>query len=701
LNKNGTLSLGRRLALGASVVAVCTAAAAQQAATPGPGSGPVPYTSLTPTSDVAGIRAVMAAARVGDIAAGRAAINAMSDPLARKIGLWALADTSADSLSFSEIDQARREMAGWPRESRRVIAAEKQLAVSGLGPTAVIQWFGGQQPQTAEGAMALAQALADTNQTPAASELIRRFWRDEVFEADVQARMLARYGLWLTPADHARRTDVLLYGAQGPAARDMVRLLSAEDAATASVRIALRGGAAAAEGAFAALTPAQQLSPGVAFERAGFLRRRDRVEEAMGLASYMPQAPVLSVAGRIWSERRVLIAHALRAGRTETAYALAANTGITAGADGAEAEFYAGWLALNRMRDPAKAEKHFAALAGIGSSPITRGRALYWQGLTARALGDPVAAAAFFGEGATHQTTFYGQLAAENAGIKVMNLGSDPVITPEHRARFEANEMVRAARLLNSAGAVDAFKAFVLAADDVVDTLEDQAMLVDLALSTGDQDLAMRAARAAATRGFILPERGYPLMAPPAIRTSAEPAFTLSIARQESNFYPAARSHANARGMMQLLPATARITARSIGEPYSEARLTTDPLYNMRLGSSYLGQMIDRFSGSYIMAAAAYNAGPGRPADWVNFCGDPRGASVNPLDFIECIPFSETRNYVMRTLETTMVYRARLNGGTTPFSLSSELKRGAYGYQPAAVAQAPTEVAAGDNVVNR
>ena len=198
----------------------------------------------------------------------------------------------------------------------------------------------------------------------------------------------------------------------------------------------------------------------------------------------------------------------------------------------------------------------------------------------------------------------------------------------------------------------------------------------------------MRAARTAAQRGFVLPERGYPLVTPPAVATSAEPAFSLSIARQESNFFPGARSNVGARGMMQLMPATARLTARKMGEPFVESRLN-EAEYNMRLGATYLGDMIDNFSGSYAMAAAAYNAGPGRPRDWVSFCGDPRAGGADPLDFIECIPFSETRNYVMRTLETTMVYRARLNGGTAPLTLSQDLKRGGYVYAPS-VAQADT-----------
>jgi soluble lytic murein transglycosylase len=345
----------------------------------------------------------------------------------------------------------------------------------------------------------------------------------------------------------------------------------------------------------------------------------------------------------------------------------------------AEAEFYAGWIALTRLKKPDLAAKHFAMIEGTSGSPITQARALYWEGRAAEALGDPVGAQSYYGQGARHLTTFYGQLAAEKAGLKQLALGRDPIITAQDRAQFEGRDIVQAAKMLADVGARDTMRVFVLHIDDVLPTEAQQALLFDFAKLYGDQDLAMRVVRAGAQRGLILPERGYPLITPPYAPGGAEPAFVLSVSRQESNFNPYIRSSAGAVGLMQLLPSTAAIVARKIGEPYSSDRLT-DPQYNMRLGSSYLGSLIDRFSGSYLMAAAGYNAGPNRPPQGAGYCGDPRGSMTDPLDYIECIPFSETRNYVMRTLETTQVYRARLAGGTAPLTLSKDLNRGSYGY---------------------
>lgn len=643
-------------------------------------------------TDSANLQSALAAAKRGDISGARMAMDSLQDPIAKKIAQWQLVDSNAEAMSFFELDAARRDLAGWPRGARRDAAAEKALSTSGLDPARVIAWFGGAQPATAEGAMALASAYQATGKNQDAANLIRRTFRDKVFEADAQRGMIARFGAMLTPDDYNRRADIMLYGQQGPATRELVAMLSDTQAAMARVRMAYRSNAANANTLYNNLTPDLQTSPGVVFERAAYLRRAGMDSLALPMVINFPVPPTEEASTAIWKERKQLIVSALKSGNSAAAYAAADNTQALAPADIAESEFYAGWIALTRLKNPDAAAAHFAQIAAVGASPITRGRALYWQGRAAEAQGDPIAAQAFYAEGARYITTFYGQLAAEKAGLKELRLDRDPVITQADRARFYGREQIRAARILADIGARDQFRSLVLYIDDTLPNAEESALLVDFARGYGDQDLAMRAVRTAAQRGFILTERGYPLLdhhftpGPGA----AETAFVYSISRQESNFDPSARSGVGARGMMQLMPATASIVARKLGEAHSLDRLSDAP-YNMRLGSVYLGDMVRSFSGSYIMAAAAYNAGPGRPAQWAGLCGDPRGASTDPLDFIECIPFSETRNYVMRTLETTMVYRARLNGGVSPLTLSSDLKRGGYVYSPS-VASADTAV---------
>lgn len=621
----------------------------------------------------------LAAARRGDVSRARDAISTISDRVARKTVTWALVDTSASSLSFAELDAARRDLDGFPRPARRQIAAERAIGNSGKSPGQIVEWFAGQPPQSAQGAIALASALRGLGRQTEATDLIRSWWRDKSFEADAQRAMLTRFADVLSLDDHIRRVDILLYGAQGPAARDLVAQLPADQQATALARIAMRSDGRAGDDAFAGLTPDQQSSPGVAYERAASLRRRGRESEAMALLPLFPKELVTADgAERMWDDRHRLTLLAIRANDWRGAYQAAANSGLSVGTDATEAEFYAGWIALNRLNDPAAAARHFANIERIGTSPITKGRAWFWQGRAAEARGDRAAADAFYDKGAEHGTTFYGQLSAEKLG-RALVLPKDPVATDADRAAFEGQDVVQALRMLADQGQRDLFRAFALHLDDTVPTTLEAALLVDAIRGYGDQDTSMKAARAAATRGLILADRAYPMRITPAVEGAPEPALVLGITRQESGFDPAVRSHADARGMMQLLPSTASSVARKMGMSFSPARLY-EAEYNMQLGSSFLGQLIDRFSGSYIMAAAGYNAGPGRLPQWSAFCGDPRGGSSDPLDFIECIPFGETRNYVMRVMENMQVYRAKMNGGSIPITLSRDLRRGAYGY---------------------
>jgi soluble lytic murein transglycosylase len=457
--------------------------------------------------------------------------------------------------------------------------------------------------------------------------------------------------------------------------------------------MSLRANAESANETAAALPPSVANSPGVAFERAAYMRRHNLDNLALALVKDFPREIVTpEQAKAVWDERKQLVLTSLRAGDYKGAYA-AADSGIGLGTEAADSAFLAGWIALTKLHDPDAAARHFATIDQIGVTPITRARALYWEGRAADARHDRSTATKYYEAAAVHKTTFYGQLAAEKLGQR-LTLTADPMISPADRQRFDARGAVQAARLLYDLGYRDLYRTFVLNLDDIVPSTQEAALLVDLARGYGDQELSMKAARGAAQRGFILPQRAYPFLTPPDAPGGAEAAFVLAITRQESDFDPRTRSGVGARGLMQLMPTTAAHVARRIGVSYSSSQLD-DPEYNMRLGSSYLGQLVDRFSGSYVMAAAGYNAGPGRPAQWVNYCGDPRGGATDPVDFIECIPFSETRNYVMRVMENTQVYRAKINGGSAPVTLMTDLKRGSYNF--AAQATPPQASSMGTN----
>jgi soluble lytic murein transglycosylase len=691
-------SRARKVLYGVSAVALVAGVAAAQALGPqAPESAPPlpakpqPYVALaaTPASDSERMVMAMESARRQDVAGARATMAAITDPVARKVALWALVDVNAEVLGFQEVDRARRELAEFPRGARRQQAAEQLIESSGLTPKQVIDWFGGKDPQTPEGAMALAAAFRANGQSQMATNLIRNYWRNQVFEAPAQRTMLSRFGDVLTADDHARRADLLLMGPHGPATRDMVGLLTGEQQTLARARMAFRNGDSDALSLGSALPASLASHPGLVFEKAGYYRRKGMTVMARSqLAGMRPAAGYPYAADRVWDERYPLVLDALKTRDYQGAYAAAANTGLDEGVVAAELEFYAGWIALTRLRKPELAHRHFAALEKIGSSPITRSKALYWLGRAAEAKGDKAAAQAHYAASAKYNTAFYGQLAGEKVGDGRIVLAKDPTITAADKKRFESREVVRATRLLHQAGQRDTFKVFALHLDDILDSNVDQAQLIDLIRGYGDQDTSMKAARGAGQRGFVLVDRGYPMREPPKVYGAPEKALVLGITRQESGFDPMVRSSADARGMMQLLPSTAQIVARKLGVSYSVGQLH-DADYNMRLGSAYLGQVVDQYSGSYVLGAASYNAGPNRPPQWMTYCGDPRTTSTDPIDFIECIPFSETRTYVMRVMEGMQVYKAKLAGGSTKITLSQDLARGRYGGPRMATTAAP------------
>ena len=653
--------------------------------------GPVPYTSVasdTPATgqtwhgrvlseqDTALFRQGLAAARARDVVGAQNAISGISDSAARKLVEWALIDTSAPQLSYGQLAQSQTTLAGWPRADSRRTAGEKALDLAMPGADAVLAFFGDSRPTTAEGAIALADALDQRGRGAEAQTLIREWWTTQSFEEGPQRRMLERWSGVLTQSDHERRLNVLLLGPHGPATRAMVQLVSPERAAVASAVMALRS-AYSPDAIVAGLSPSQAMDPAVVMERVRILRSQSRQSEGFALLSALPPAP-LHKDGQdtLWSERRNYFLDALQRREWRAAYDAMNNHGFPSGERKVDAEFFAGWVALTKLNDPNAAAAHFETLRQASSTPITQGRALYWLGRAAEARGDTAGAQAYYQGGARHIQTFYGQLAAEKAGIRTLTLPGDPSPTQEDTARFEANEVVRATRILGETGETSLFRVFAYQLDDTLPSAVDLALLMDMSRGYGEGFTAMMVGRAASQRGFLMPERQYPLRTPPAVAGAAPLEFTLAITRQESSFDPRARSHADARGMMQFLPATASGVARRLGMSYSAERLW-DPDYNMTLGSYHLGELMSQFGGSMLLTTVGYNAGPARPPQWVARCGDPRGGQVDPVDFIECAPFTETRNYMMRVMENMAVYKARLNGGSAPLTTSSDIARGA------------------------
>lgn len=640
---------------------------------------PAPYSASTSSilspQDRALVQQGLATARARDVVGTQSIAARIADPTARKLVEWALADTSDRQLPYYDLQRANIELAQWPKGDSRRAAGERAMALANPPADQVLAFFNGNQPSTVDGAMALAGALEQTGQAQAAQDLIRNWWRTESFEEAQQSRLYARWGSWLTSDDHATRLNMLLLGPHGPATRAMVALVPADRQQVANVVMNLRT-AYAPDAVVASLSPDQAYDPAVVLERVRLLRSSNRQAEAFPLLRALPAAPSHREGqNTLWSERRNYFLDALQQRNPQAAYDAMAGHGFPSGERKVDAEFFAGWVALTKLNDPARAAQHFETLRQSSSTPITQGRALYWLGRAAEASGDASGAQAWYQAGAAHWQTFYGQLAMEKSGQTTLSLPADPSPGPAEVQQFEANEVVRATRILADLGERNLVRVFAYHLDDSLPSISDMAQLFDLVLNSGDQFGAMMVGRASSQRGMVMPERMYPIRVPTAVPGAAPLEFTLAITRQESSFDRMARSSADARGMMQFLPATAQGVARRIGLPYSADRLW-DADYNMQLGSYHLAELTNNFGGSQLLATIGYNAGPARPPQWVARCGEPRANTADPIDFIECAPFTETRNYMMRVMENMQVYRARLNGGTAQINLSADIARG-------------------------
>ena len=642
-------------------------------------AGPVSTASYQPRvlndSDTAAFREGLAAARARNVIDTQTAIGRIGDPTARKLVEWALVDTSASQLSYAELAADQQALDGWPREESRRSAGEIALDRAGLQPDKVLSFFGARQPTTVQGAVALTSALQQKGRTADAQALIRDWWRTQSFDDATQTRILGQWSNWLTPADHETRLNMLLLGPHGPATRSMLSLVSPERATIANAVMSLRT-AYSPDAVVASLSLSQATDPAVVLERVRILRGANRESEGYPLLRYLPPAPLHSEGqSTLWTERRNYYLDALQERNWQGAYDAMNGHGFPGGDRKVDAEFFAGWVALTKLNDPARAAAHFETLRNVSSTPITQGRALYWLGRAAEAQRDRNGAQQWYRAGATHIQTFYGQMAAEKAGITTLTLPADPSPTAADVARFEGTKVVRAARILGETGEMSLFRVFAYSLDDTVPGATDLALLMDMTRAYGDGFGAMMVGRAASQRGILMPERMYPIRIPPQVSGAAPLEFTLAITRQESSFDPRARSGADARGMMQFLPATASGVARRLGMPYSADRLW-EPDYNMTLGSYHLGELMNNFGGSMLMTTVGYNAGPGRAPQWVARCGDPRSGPDAAIDYIECAPFTETRNYMMRVMENMAVYKARLNNGSAPLTISSDISRG-------------------------
>lgn len=597
------------------------------------------------------------------------ALAAAPAGVGRDVVLWTMLRDGTGSLGDYEDFLARR--ADWPGLPLLKEKGEAAAARSAT-PARVAAFFGTQAPATAEGALALVGALLAQGDRANAETEAMRAWAELSFTAEEEKALIALLPEAVAAADRLRLENLLWAGRRGEAARMLPRL-PADVQALARARMALRADENGVDALIKAVPPALADDPGLAYERFVWRMRRDLYEDAAALLLAQPADRL----GRpeAWADRRALLARWLmRQDRAADAYRVAAAHGLTAGSSYADLEFLAGFIALRRLNQPEQALVHFGHLLAGVSTPISLSRAAYWQGRAEEALGRTEQAESHFLSAARHQTAYYGLLAAEK-----LDLPLNPALLEDKRpadwrkAGFAGSSVLAAGRLLAAAGDRALAKRFFLHLGESLSDGE-RAQLADMAMQMQEPHIALLIAKQAAERGAIIPWAYFPVPAFVPDGLAVSRALALSITRRESEFDPAARSHANAQGLMQVLPETGQRMAREIGLDYAPGRLLTDPAFNVTVGAAYLGRMVEEFGPAIALVASGYNAGPGRPRRWISEFGDPRTPGVDVVDWVETIPFGETRTYVMRVVEGVVIYRAKLKGEVGPIRITAELK---------------------------
>lgn len=625
-----------------------------------------------PRAEDAGAMALaLAAADTRDWVTARDAARA-SGPMAEALVGWQALRLGHGS--FDDYLAFLRVHGDWPG-----LALLRQRGDGKLRPDlpaeAIREWLGDRLPDS----LATETALLATLDEDAARAERARFWREVPLSAAEETAFLAAHGDELAPLHPARAVAMLDRQEWAQAERLLPRLPDAQQPLL-KARIALQAGRAGVDDLILALPTDQRADPGLTLDR--FLWRV-RAKQHEGAQALMLEASASAETLRmpdLWASMRVDYARlAMRAGDWSRAERLAAPHFLPPdNRHYADLEWLAGYAALKQGAAD-RALEHFLHLEEVVASLISKARAHYWQGRAHEALGDDAAAARAYAKGAAMPGTYYGQLAAEKARV---TMPADYAVTgaatdslPDWRgSALRENNVFQAALWLVATGRKDEAQRFLLHLAETADP-EDIGRMSRLMYEAGAPWHGLRLSKQAANKGVIYPAAHFPLTGLEKKELGLPPELVLSIARQESEFNHTVSSHAGAKGLMQVMPGTAQDMARKIGEPYDLPRLTTDPAYNARLGAAYLAGLRDRFGTSVALTASGYNAGPGRPARWLGDFGDLR-RDFDPVDWVELIPFDETRNYVMRVTEAMPVYRARIQGKPAPLVPTWELTGG-------------------------
>jgi soluble lytic murein transglycosylase len=646
--------------------------------------------------DATRIRDAVKSISSGNLAQGKALRDQIGDPIGRQLVDWYL--YRSGKAAAREIRAFLDTNPAWPEHLHLNQRAEEAL-FSVNNAREIKSYFASREPQTGAGIAALASASLADGDVERAKAFASKAWRSFDMPSYLETRFLEQFKKLLTDADHKARLDRLLLedsrwekdrNDRAQPVRRVLPLLSEPERKKAEARLAIYLRSPQGEQQLAALSTDAGTQTdkdwGLAFQRVQLLRRSGKFEQAWQILLAAPKNPgAITNPDAWWEERRLGAYAALKAGKPRVAYDLVRDPGPLTVNPGKDAAFLAGWIALRFLNDPKTALTHFRALEKLADGPLSTAKAAYWLGRTSEALGQADEAQKRYRAAANYYDTFHGQLARLKLDVKAQAL---PIALPaspsaEERSRFNGLDAVKAVVIARRSGLdISISRAFFAHLRSHLHSEGEMAMLAHLAEALGDTQSALRIGKAGIARGFNLAYYAYPVTSMPQyspLRPLPEPAFLLAIARQESEFDPATFSGAGARGILQVMPVTARHVCRDYKLKCQIDRLMTDQSYNAMMGSAYIADRMDEFGGSYVLTLAGYNAGPGRARQWIHEFGDPREAKVDAIDWIHRIPIEETREYVQKVLANIQVYRARLGEDATALRLNADLKRVAAG----------------------
>ena len=607
--------------------------------------------------------------------------RSLNDPVATETLRWIHASRNSRA-SFEDLSHVVQNLSNWPRMTSIQSKAENMLFDNPLSAQRTIAWFGGKEPVSGEGRAALARAYYQLGDQVSGDQWLRLAWRESKLTRKRQQEIFKHYRNKLTKADHAARADHLIWlgRTHHSKAEALLPHMDLANRRLMNARIRTASNRSGMDAAIKAVPSQLKNDPGLLYERAKWRRKKKTKEYALPVYTQIQTAPLTEDGKKaLWREKRIMIYWAIEKKKYADAYKMTLNHGMTRGEGFAAAEFLAGWLALTKLGQPGKAAQHFQTLKNGVTTPVSLSRGAYWQARAAERLGDGNARA-YYAEAASYPNTYYGQLAADQANGRLSQVFLPPEAdTSDLEPSFESDPRIRAMHLLGEVRDERFFSTFAFHLDDVLSDQRQLSLLSKLSREYGYMRPSVRAAKQAGRFQTMLTDSGYPIVVEiESLPAQFDKPFVYAIARQESEFEGNVVSSAKAYGMMQMINSTAKATARKHRIPYSVARLTADNDYSAKLGAHHLHDLLNQFDGSYILAATSYNAGPHRSKQWIQKYGDPRSSSVDAIDWIESIPFSETRNYVQRVLENMQVYRARRNGNSHENLIYKDINDGAF-----------------------